>query len=289
MNDLELCIGAAIKGGNSISNYKPLKERIKKDSYVGHHAIVSSADYKSQRAILSVLKQDRNALFMTEEHVKDKYFRDRLVRSDLDCLRDSRVYIIDELDGSSSFKIGHYEWSISVGLMENLEHKVGAVSAPHIRNGTLFYAARGDGAFIKENGKDKRLKILKRGLGDSYIIFGVDCFLKKYPLHNKFLHELADLCRTSNSNGSCALPLGLVAAGKADALIQPLQCPWDWAAGKLIVEEAGGEMIFYELEGKKVKILEKLEPKHYAPTKRAVGFIAAHKDLAEIIAEKLIK
>ncbi len=177
MNGLELCIRAAINGGNSILDYKPLKTKTKED----YHAIVSSADYKSQKAILSILRQDRNSLFITEEHVRDRYFRERLVGGELDCLKDSRVYIIDELDGSSSFKIGHYEWSISIGLIENLEHEAGAVFAPHIKKGILFYASRGGGAFIRENKKDRKLKISKRKLRNSYIIFGVDCFLKKYP------------------------------------------------------------------------------------------------------------
>ena len=59
-----------------------------------------------------------------------------------------------------------------------------------------------------------------------YIIVGVDSFLSKYPLHNKMLQKVGDKCRTMNANGSCALPLGLVAAGRADALIQPPVSPW---------------------------------------------------------------
>ncbi|MDO8509330.1 MAG: inositol monophosphatase [Nanoarchaeota archaeon] len=288
MNSLKLCIESALAGGNSIFNYKPKKAKTKKDVHVGHHAIVTSADYKSQKAILSVLKSDKEALFITEEHVKDKYFIGRLIKN-IDQLRSSKVYIIDELDGSSSFNIGHYEWSISVGLVENLQHKAGAVYAPKINNGLLFYASKDNGAFIRENGKETKLKIPNRKLHDSYILFGPDCFLTKYPRHNSLMHELSDLCRTSNVNGSCALALSLVASGKADALIQPLQCPWDYAAGKLLVEEAGGKVIFYEMNNGKIKVLENLEPKHYDPFKRAVGFIAGNRNIAEDIAERLIK
>lgn len=92
-----------------------------------------------------------------------------------------------------------------------------------------------------------------------------------------------------NSNGSCALPLGLVAAGRADALIQPLQCPWDWAAGKLLVEEAGGSIVFYEFDNNKIKPLDKLELRHYNPEKRAVGFIAGNEKIVREITDLLLQ
>src|SRR3989344_5869610 len=121
MKNLDLCIKAALAGGGAISDYKPTRTRTKHDIHVGHHAIVTSADYKSQKAILNELKSDMDSFFMTEEHVNERFFQDRLIKGkDLKKLTDSRVYIIDELDGSSGFKIGHYEWSISVGLLENL-------------------------------------------------------------------------------------------------------------------------------------------------------------------------
>ncbi len=286
---LNHCIGAAIAGGEKIADYSARKVVTKNDKYVGHHAIVTAADYMSQAAILKELRGE-NTLFMTEEHVKDKNFKERLIQADsLERMRDSGVYIIDELDGSSSFNIGHYEWSISVGYVENLEHKAGAVFAPKIDSGLVFYASLGEGAFLENRKGKKKIEVAHRELKDSYLIFGVDCFLTKYKKHNATVHELSDLCRTTNSNGSCALPLGLVAAGKADALIQPLVCPWDWAAGKLIVEEAGGKVIFYEMEGEEINRLDRLEVRHYHPDKRAVGFVAAHENLAEEIFGRLVK
>jgi len=290
MNEiLNSCIRAAIAGGEKIANYIPERAETKDDQYVGHHAIVTPADYMSQEAILNAIRKG-NAFFMTEEHVKDEDFARRLIRKDnLETMLDQGGYIIDELDGSSSFNIGHYEWSTSVGYVENLEHKAGAVFAPKIDKGLLFYASLGEGSFLEINGGGKKIEVAQRKLKDSYLIFGVDCFLTKYLFHNRHLHELSDLCRTTNSNGSCALPLGLVASGKADALIQPLVCPWDWAGGKLIVEEAGGKVIFYEMEGDNIKRVDRLEVRHYHPDKRMVGFVAAHEDLAENIFEKLGK
>ena len=101
--------------------------------------------------------------------------------------------------------------------------------------------------------------------------------------------QLGDRVRTSNSNGSCALPLGLVACGKADALVQPLQSPWDWAAGKVFIEEAGGKMIFYEMDERGgIRPVDRLEPRHYNPEERTVGFVAASERNAYDILDMLL-
>lgn len=286
----KICVEAAISGGKAVVNYKPEEAKTKGDIHVGHHAIVTSADYKSQEAILKDIREhDNKALFMTEEHVKEKWFRDRIIRSDnLESMLSTRVYIIDELDGSSSKNIGHYEWSTSVGCVESMEHVTGAVFAPHVYGGALFYASKRNGTFLKIGKETERCKVANNSLSDSYVIVGVDCFLSKYPIHNKLLPIIGDRVRTINANGSCALPLGLVAAGRADALIQPPNSPWDWAAGKLLVEEAGGSMLFYDLKDGRIKLLNKLELEHYNPDKRAVGFIAGNEKIVKQLKNILI-
>lgn len=289
---LKNCIDSAVAGGKAISKARSSLGKTKGDRAVGHHAIVSNKDFISQRAILAnILNRDPDARFMTEEHVRSA-LKGRLVTADrLSQLRTGRAYIIDELDGTSSNNIGHYEWSTSVGLLDQLESAAGAVYAPKISGGTLFYGSKGEGSFVKdgENMRGKRMNVSTKGLGDAYVIMGVDCVLTKYPIHNRLLTEIGDQARTTNSNGSCALALGLVASGRADALVQPLQSPWDWTAGKCLVEEAGGEMIFYEMNGGKVTPVEKPVERHYNPDVRGVGFVAGNRDLARRIFDILIK
>ena len=281
---------SAIAGGRAISNYKPGMAEIKNDRDVGYHAIVTDADFRSQDAILKELnKYDQDSMLITEEHVKDRGFEKRLIKtSALDKLKDSKVYIIDELDGTSSQGIGHPEWSTSVGYVDKMVHKTGAVFAPQINNGTLFFASRNGGAFIRTDSTQEIHVSRTAALSDAYIIFGVDNFLKKYTVHNKLLIEVGDVARTTNSNGSCALALGYVAAGMSDALVQPLQFPWDWAAGKVLVEEAGGKLIFYEMENGKIEPIDKLKPKHYNPDKRTVGFVAGNEKMTDSIMNMLL-
>ncbi|MEK6887730.1 MAG: inositol monophosphatase family protein, partial [Candidatus Aenigmatarchaeota archaeon] len=246
MDYQKLCEQAALAGGKAILNHTPGHLVQKADKYVGTHAIVTDADFLSQKSILNELVKDKDAFFITEEIVKGVIAKRIIKSADINKMKNSRVYIVDELDGTSSFNAGHYEWSISVGCTEKLQHIAGAVFAPKLD--MLFGAAKGIGSFLKNGGKQKQIHVNNNILKDAYVIFGPDNFLTKYPAHNKLLTKLGDATRTINGNGSCALPLGLVACGKADALIEPLQSPWDWAAGKLLVEEAGGVLLFYEMD-----------------------------------------
>lgn len=275
------CEASALSGGRAIKDYKAEDISTKGDINVGHHAITSSADFISQAKILEVLLDDDSSFFITEENVKDERFRRKILKaSEIEKMKNGRVYIVDELDGSSSKAIGYYEWSISVGCVENLKHVAGAVYAPDIYDGTLFSAYLGGGAFSIEG---DRVNVSNRKINESYVILGSDNFLSKYPIHNKMISKLGDKSRTINVNGSCALALCLVASGKADALVQPPQSPWDWAAGKVILEEAGGKMIFYEINDGKIERVEKLLVEHYNPEKRAVGFVTGNREISELI------
>lgn len=289
MDTLNACIKSAIAGGKAIENLRPAKAETKGDKHVGHHAIVTEADFISQNAILKELKKrDPAGFFITEEIVKDKDIQKKTIGSnELEKLKKTRVYVIDELDGSSSFNAGHYEWSTSVGCVENLVHVAGAVFAPKIEGGTLFFASKNNGSFVEANGKRKKIGVSNNGIQNAYVIVGPDNFLSKYPLHNKLLTKLGDATRTMNGNGSCALALGIVAAGRADALVQPIQNCWDWAAGKVILEEAGGVMIFYGMDNGRIMPIKKLGAKHYDPDRRAAGFVAGNEKIAAEVVDIL--
>ena len=64
-------------------------------------------------------------------------------------------------------------------------------------------------------------------------------------------------------------------------------------AGKVLVEEAGGKIIFYEMSQNgrvydSIAPVKKLDPKHYNPDERTLGFVAANEKLAEQIMNMLI-
>ena len=85
---------------------------------------------------------------------------------------------------------------------------------------------------------------------------------------------------------SCALGLARAAAGAVHGYVQPPQSPWDWAAGKVLIEEAGGK--FIPIEGRKeIKLIDKLEPEHYVPDR--VGFIAGKENVCNELVKMLLE
>lgn len=296
MGKLEVCMEAAMAGGLAIKDFRTsdMQSTIKVSKYSGSHAVVTPADYKSQEALLKViLGSDPEAYFITEEHVNNPHFAKRLIRKDtLELLMDNGAYIIDELDGTVSYRIGHYDWSVSVGFVnKDLKHIAGAIFAPRIDSGTLYYGAEGIGSFVKSGGETKEARVTStKDLKDAYVLLGIDSFLTKYPVHNSLLTVLGDEARAVNVAGSCALGLAIVAAGNADALIQPLQSSWDWAAGNAILEQARGKIIFYRIgqSGNIIRI-EKPELCDYDPDEKAVGFVAGNPTIASQIMEKLLE
>ena len=295
----QICVRAAVAGGRAAAkDLGSVADGVcKDDGIVGERQIatVTQYDYHSQAALLPPLIRCRSALLLTEEHIQDDRIRERLIL-DRECLRRlaaAEAFVVDELDGSFARKRGHDEWCVAIGYMRNLAVSAGAIFAPSIERGILYFAEHGKGAFIKKGTTSaKRISVSQcNDISRALLLFGPDCCLPVYPPTDK----LRDLCaHTKNtvvsSSLSAALAMGRVACGAADAVIQPCHAPWDWCAGKIIVEEAGGKLIFFEMPeiagdpmrrrclGERVDV-PRLE--HYDPTRKLLGFIAAPPVLAE--------
>jgi len=186
-----------------------------------------------------------------------------------------------------NFERGLYEWSISIGVMRNGVHVGGAIYAPEVNRGVLVAGERSTGTFVSRGTQADvvRCSVIDRPSRDRLVAFGPDIFFM--PAFSRFVIETSKKVRTTNGTGSCPLGLALVATGQLDALVQPVQSPWDWFAGWPIVEAAGGKMIFYHYkDGVPVRI-ETIGPDAYSPTKRNVAFIAGGPECAEELFEDL--
>ena len=103
----------------------------------------------------------------------------------------------------------------------------------------FYYAQKGRGAYC--NGKAIHVsdEPLERGI----VIFGTAPYYQEYAdqtfaLARKYFDKALDLRRS----GSAAIDLCNVAAGRAELYFECVLSPWDFAAGSLIVEEAGGKV-----------------------------------------------
>ena len=101
----------------------------------------------------------------------------------------------------------------------------------------MFAAQRGRGAF--RNGS--RIQVSSEPLENGLVIFGTSPYNEElsersFKLAYAYFKKAIDVRRT----GSAALDLCSVAAGRAELFFELSLSPWDFAAGALIVEEAGG-------------------------------------------------
>ena len=170
--------------------------------------------------------------------------------NDYSILGSDCVFIIDPIDGTTNFIHEFSHSSISVACISRGEAVFGAVYNPYLDE--MFYAERGHGAY--KNGKP--ISISKREVHEGVFSFGSSPYYKdelgkkSFELAYKLFSETADIRRLA----SAALDLCYVACGRLDMFFEMRLSPWDYAAGMLIVTEAGG--IISDMQGKPLKLTE---------------------------------
>jgi histidinol phosphatase-like enzyme (inositol monophosphatase family) len=144
-----------------------------------------------------------------------------------------RRWIIDPIDGTQSFIRGVPLWGVLVALEAGGECVLGVVALPAL--GETLWAARGAGAFV--NGKPARVSAVTT-LADATVLTS-DASARHFGgKHDGFQRLLGETAR-HRGWGDC-YGYALVATGRAELMLDPLMNPWDAAAVKPIVEEAGG-------------------------------------------------
>ena len=145
-------------------------------------------------------------------------------------------WILDPIDGTTNL-IHHYNHSaISLGLWEKGQIVFGVVYNPFTKE--TYWAVRGEGAYC--NGK--KLAVSKaQDLGHCLLNFGTGPYQKELAPENfRRLQAIYMVCQDIRRSGSAALDLCYVASGKCEGFFEITLKPWDYAAGSVILEEAGG-------------------------------------------------
>jgi len=186
---------------------------------------VSQADLKAEKILFEELSEARPGYgFLMEE-------RGVVEGSDA-----THRWIIDPLDGTSNFLHGIPHFAISVALERDGTLVAGIVYNPITDE--LFFAERGQGAF----GPSGRLRVSGRmDLSDAVIAtrFAYKSeagFKDAAPEIEKLVPKVGGL----RNFGSAALDLAYVAAGRFDGYVEMGLEAWDFAAGIVLVREAGG-------------------------------------------------
>lgn len=149
-----------------------------------------------------------------------------------------RRWVVDPLDGTTNYLYRYPAWCVSVGLEDASGGVVGVVHDPLA--GETFRAARGEGAWV--NGTPIRVRsegALARALVATGFGYDPEVRAGQAEVLRRVLPAVRDVRRA----GAAALDLCHVAAGRLDGYYERGVKPWDWAAGALIVAEAGGRVL----------------------------------------------
>ncbi len=162
---------------------------------------------------------------------------------------DKNRWIVDPIDGTTNYAHGYPFFCTSVAYEVKGKITCGVVYNPIFDE--LFFSARGKGAYL--NGQ--RLAVSgTSAMKQSLLATGFPYDLNSSN-HNNIGHFVAFLyeAQAVRRDGSAALNLSYVAAGRFDGFWELKLNPWDTAAGFLIVGEAGGRVTGFDGEPFKIQ------------------------------------
>lgn len=157
---------------------------------------------------------------------------------------DGLVAIIDPLDGTTNFLHGYPAYCVSVAIA--MDGVPVAACIHDVARGGVYHAHRGGGAF-----RDRGAIRVSRIDRPARALLGTGIPFKDTSVADAYLAQvraLMPLVSGMRRGGSAALDLVDVACGRFDAFWELMLNPWDYAAGLLLIQEAGGRVT--DLDGR---------------------------------------
>ncbi len=186
---------------------------------------VSEVDTAAEQAIRrTVAQREHHAVVLGEELSPDATAGAGL------------LFVVDPLDGTTNFLHGYPEYAVSIAVHLDGEPAAGVVA--NVAHNVWFTAVAGEGA--RCDGAAIHVSSLAT---PSRALVGTGFPFKHHELLPWYARQFDAVMRTTagiRRAGSAALDLCNVACGRFDAFWELVLAPWDFAAGTLIVREAGG-------------------------------------------------
>lgn len=202
---------------------------------------VSDADREAERVVRELLAAERP---------DDGLLAEEGSRSEA---ASGRRWVVDPLDGTVNFLYGFPFWGVSVALEGADGLLAGVVLNPVSEE--CFAAERGAGATL--DGRPLRVSS-RTELARAMIGTGFSYEPDQRAAQAEVVHRLLPRARDIRRPGAAALDLAYVAAGRLDAFYERGVKRWDWAAGRLLVEEAGG--VVAEMPGEPAGLIAAATP-----------------------------
>ena len=184
-----------------------------------------------------VTEVDRNAEQAIIDTISRAYPGHAILAEESGARGDSEFqWIIDPLDGTTNYLHGFPQFAVSIALTHRGRLESAVVYDP--TRDEMFTADRGAGALLN----DRRIRVsTRRGLRGALLGTGIPFRDQRHM--DAYLGMLKSLVQDSagvRRPGSAALDFAYVAAGRLDGFWELALSPWDFAAGALLVQEAGG-------------------------------------------------
>ena len=203
-----------------------------------------------ERKLTSIVSKEGHANYVTNIDCRvEAYLEDALTRllpgslfigeeKENRALTDEPTWIVDPLDGTTNMIHDYRMSAVSIALCRNKKPALGLIWQPYTQE--LFYAEAGKGACLN----DEAIHVSDVPFDNALVAVGTAPYYeeleeKSMALALGFLHECADIRRS----GSAALDLAYLACGRHEIFFELRLKPWDYAAGSLIVQEAGGTVM----------------------------------------------
>jgi len=226
---LKTAILAAQKAGDYLlKNFGKVKKIIKK----GDRNLATEIDLTAEKIIVDILKKK----FPTHQILSEETEKDLIEKEEF-------LWIIDPLDGTHNYIHKIEIFGVSIALSYKDEIILGVIYLPFTKE--LYWAQKNKGSFLnRKRIKVSQVKILKKASVsfDSAIRIDKDRILK-------VLGRISESVFNIRMFGSSARVLSYLASGKLDIAIEFSDYAWDCAAGKILIEEAGGKFTY--LDGSK--------------------------------------
>lgn len=232
----DVAVAAALEAGHQIRRYAG---RVKVESIreKAVNDLVTSVDLESQRIIIEKL----NAHFPDYEMLAEE--GDEHVG--VSPVTTGYRWIVDPIDGTTNFMHGVPPYAVSIALQYENTIVLGVVL--DVSRGELFSAIRGCGLYV--NGVRAHVSLTDT-LGSSLLSTGFP--YRRYEHVDSFLAVLREFLQKAQGlrrPGAASVDMAWVACGRFEGFYETGLCPWDVAAGRVLVEEGGGHVTDFSGKG----------------------------------------
>jgi myo-inositol-1(or 4)-monophosphatase len=184
-----------------------------------------------------VTEVDRNAEAAIIEVLREKYPHHAILAEESGAQKGNEFeWVIDPLDGTTNFLHGVPQFAVSIALKVKGRLEIGVVYDPISEE--MFTASRGEGALLN----DRKIRVSNRKSLDGALL-GTGLPYRDFRFVDNYLGMLKDLLQDTagiRRPGSAALDFAYTACGRTDGFWELGLQEWDFAAGALLVREAGG-------------------------------------------------